>query len=214
MNRDLPLTETLTKAHSTPAAIPPGWTQTYTGRRFYPLAPKVADIEIEDIAHQLAAENRYSGATAVPYSVAQHSVLVAEKCPVHLKMEGLLHDASEAYLRDLPRPLKSLPAFQDYRQFEGQLEQKIAQRFQLQYPWDPIIHAIDRRVALTEGHSHNLFPGGLLPGFFDDAFNGDERYAERVDPWDHRRAELEFLRAFQEYRQARQFRDVLRMFRP
>ena len=95
------------------------WIQTRSGGRFYPLDPKPEHVNLRDIAHALARQCRFSGHTSRFYSVAEHSVRVAMRVfeethdPV-LALLGLLHDASEAYLVDLPRPLKHDPAFAPY----------------------------------------------------------------------------------------------------
>lgn len=89
---------------------PQAWIQTFTGRQFWPLEPDPADVVIEDIAHHLARKCRFNGATRRFYSVAQHSVLVAESLVgrgVGVQLLGLLHDAAEAYLPDVARPYKS-----------------------------------------------------------------------------------------------------------
>lgn len=80
------------------------WMQTYTGRRFYPFEPSGDDMCIQDIAHALSLLCRYNGHCLGFYSVAQHSVMVSLHCkyPLH----GLLHDADEAYLGDISRPVK------------------------------------------------------------------------------------------------------------
>lgn len=83
--------------------------ETWSGHFFDLLHPEESVICIEDIAHHLAAENRYNGATRVPISVAQHSLLVADQFSEPWeKIYALLHDAHEAYCKDLPRPLKCL----------------------------------------------------------------------------------------------------------
>lgn len=124
--------------------------RTYTGRKFNPLAPKPADIDIRDIAHALSLNCRYCGQIKYHYSVGQHSILCAIKAPPHLKLEALLHDASEAYLSDLAKPVKVQPEMQGYRDAEQRLEGVIAERFGLDYPWDEEIHTIDRRMLATE----------------------------------------------------------------
>ncbi len=80
--------------------------QTYTGKRVDPMHMRPDDVCIADIAHALALTNRFTGHTTSPYSVAQHSCLVADLCPRPWKLWGLLHDAPEAYLADISRPVK------------------------------------------------------------------------------------------------------------
>lgn len=114
-----------------------GWVETYTGRKFYPLKPDKYEISILDIAHSLSMQCRYQGMCHNFYSVAQHSVMVSklfEKSAVgtyRLEMLGLLHDASEAYLSDIPRPLKHLPEFAVYREAEDRLQTEIFKAFGL-----------------------------------------------------------------------------------
>jgi uncharacterized protein len=80
--------------------------QTYTGLAFWPLDPRPDEIRLVDIAHALSKLCRYGGQCLSFYSVAEHSLLVASKAPDHLKLVALMHDASEAYLLDIPRPIK------------------------------------------------------------------------------------------------------------
>lgn len=87
---------------------------TYTGRRFDPLNPDPDQVEIMDIAHALSNTCRYSGHCREFYSVAQHCVLMANYSPEWLRPACLLHDAAEAYLTDLPRPLKHLEGFGEF----------------------------------------------------------------------------------------------------
>lgn len=108
------------------------WIQTHTGRAF-PINPFDPDtIHIDDIAHALSHVNRYNGHTPVPYSVAQHSVLVARRVrdlggSYVTQLAALLHDASEAYLGDMVKPLKDLiPAF---RTLEEELQALIYRKF-------------------------------------------------------------------------------------
>ncbi len=113
----------------------PGWIQTFTGRAFSLLEPQPVDVTIEDIAHALSMLCRFGGHVDEFYSVAQHSVLVslvvARFQPDNhaLHRAALLHDASEAYLIDLPRPIKRMPGFEAYKAREGVVEGVIAERF-------------------------------------------------------------------------------------
>lgn len=118
------------------AGVPPetfmrgrNWIHTFTGRQFWPMEAR-GEVVVEDIAHHLAMECRYSGACARFYSVAEHSVRVAEilrrrDYPAPVCLLALLHDASEAYLKDVPRPLKITPAFAAYREAEEKLQGRI-----------------------------------------------------------------------------------------
>lgn len=108
------------------------WILTYTGRQFYPLNPTAAAIDIEDIAHALAAINRYNGHSRVPISVAQHSVMVSHRVPPGDALWGLLHDAAEAYLGDCVSPLKHHTSYgRDYQVHEGRLMAAICHKFGL-----------------------------------------------------------------------------------
>lgn len=90
------------------------WIETYTGKKLHFLTPSPDEIDIEDIAHALANECRFGGHTSSFYSVAEHSLLVATLLPKELALHGLLHDASEAYLRDIASPIKQhLENYQD-----------------------------------------------------------------------------------------------------
>ncbi|KAA5602183.1 hypothetical protein F1188_20575, partial [Roseospira marina] len=84
------------------------WLQLASGRRWYPLAPRVEDVCWRDIADGLGKIARFGGATqAAPYSVAQHCCHVADLLSPDLRLYGLLHDAHEALMGvDWPAPLK------------------------------------------------------------------------------------------------------------
>src|SRR5690242_720613 len=120
----------------TDEALSSGQIRTYTGRAFSPLDPNPDDIVIEDIAHALSLNCRFTGHVRWHYSVAQHSVLCSEIVPSEYALTALLHDASEAYLSDIARPIKQQPDFGDtYLRYEGALERAIAERFSLDYPF-------------------------------------------------------------------------------
>lgn len=132
-----------------------GWFVTRSGNKFFPLQPDVADIFIDDIAFALSNTCRYGGHT-VFMSVAEHSCLVADHLPSALKLLGLLHDATEAYLGDMVRPLKQ--QMPQYRLAEEHLWKVIARKFHLPETMPPLIKEIDSRALLAE--RNHLMPEG------------------------------------------------------
>jgi len=82
------------------------WIQLQSGAAFWPLSPRKTDVRIEDIARSLAYTCRFRGHTRDYYSVAQHSVLASYRVGRPAMLHALLHDAAEAYLCDMPRPIK------------------------------------------------------------------------------------------------------------
>ena len=101
-----------------------------SGATFQIAAPDRDVIHLRDIAHHLAQCNRYNGACLWPYSVARHCIHVASVLPMELRLAGLLHDAPEAYLGDVVRPLKVL--MDDYREIEAQYQEVIESIFGLE----------------------------------------------------------------------------------
>ena len=82
------------------------WMLTASGRQYWPLDPRIEDVRVEDIATSLAKQCRFAGHTCVPYSVAEHSYHCSYLVPREHALQALLHDATEAYVVDVPRPLK------------------------------------------------------------------------------------------------------------
>jgi hypothetical protein len=130
-----------------------GFIGTFSGLRFWPLAPNPEKILIADIAHALAHQCRFGGHASKFYSVAEHSVHVSRLCPAQDALWDLLHDASEAYLVDLPRPLKRLPEFAPYREAERRLQRAVAERFGLAPEQPASVMAADDTMLWIEAHS-------------------------------------------------------------
>lgn len=129
------------------------WIQTRSGRKVWPLALKASDVCIEDIAHHLSNLCRFTGAVSEFYSVAQHSVGVShrvEEIDATSALWGLLHDASEAYLIDLPRPLKRHPDFAFYRTAEADAMRAICETFGLPHEQPDSVTLVDQRMLATE----------------------------------------------------------------
>lgn len=105
------------------------WMQTYTGRRFWPLDPHHDEIDPTDIAHALSLICRYGGHATRFYSVAEHCYLLSHTVPTEHALWALLHDAAEAYVGDMVRPLKRhMPEF---KAAEDRILHQIALRFDL-----------------------------------------------------------------------------------
>lgn len=129
--------------------------ETRSGLNFRPLRPKKEDIKLEDIAHALANQCRFSGHTRWHYSVAQHSVLVSkllerEGFDTETQMWGLLHDASEAYLVDLPSPLKQQKGFAYYSVAEKRLMRAVCDRFGLPRKEPEAVRWADAKILACE----------------------------------------------------------------
>jgi len=124
------------------------WLQTFSGGQFWPMDPRPAEVAIDDIAHALSNLCRFAGHCLEFYSVAQHSVLVSYYVPREHAFQSLLHDAAEAYLADIPRPVKlELP---EYRALEKRVQAVIYRRFRLPAEEPPCIKAADDRVLAQE----------------------------------------------------------------
>ncbi len=128
------------------------WMQTFTGRAFYPLDPRPEDVCIEDVAHALAMQCRYNGHSIPFYSVAEHSVIVSYNVKFEHAREGLMHDAAEAYLGDMIRPLKATPLGELFAVYERRVEAVIAERFALWWTAEATadVSEIDRRILCDE----------------------------------------------------------------
>ncbi len=170
--------------------IPDGWIQTYTGRQFRPLEPRLEDIDIKDIAWSLSNQCRYNGHCSQFYSVAEHSVRLSRHCSPENALWGLMHDAPEAYLSDIPRPLKRLPEFRFYKIYELQLMQQICRRYGLPLTEPDEIKQLDLKMLVTEARDlmsplhpewhykepeYEAFPEKILP------FSSEQSYYMFMD---------------------------------
>jgi 5'-nucleotidase len=103
------------------------WIQTYSGIAFNLDDPKPGDVRVEDIAHSLSMQCRFGGHVRRFYSVAEHCVRVSQIVRPKLQLAALLHDASEAYVIDVPRPVKMM--LTGYDEIEARAQRAIAKRF-------------------------------------------------------------------------------------
>ena len=171
---------------------------TASGGKYDFLDPDPKMLNIEDIAHQLALTNRWGGCTQQPFSVAQHSCLVAEMVQGGLKMKrtALMHDATEALVGDMPRPLKLIsPEFQE---FEAIAWQVIVERFDI-YPDQKIapVHEADTRILAWEALL--LMPPNCHAEHFARVPDPPESMEELLKPWPWKLARSTFLSRWEEF---------------
>lgn len=144
-----------------------------TGGDFFDLLnPTAYDYPIEVIANALSNLCRYTGHVARFYSVAEHSVLVSHTVPEKYALEGLLHDASEAFVGDVSSPLKKL--LPEYQAIEDRIQEAIAAHFALQYPFPHEVHEADKRLYWAERAT-------VAPGK-DKLWHQELRAARKVTP--------------------------------
>lgn len=163
------------------------WMQTATGLAFWPMDPRPDEIKIEDIAHALSNMCRFAGHCKEFYSVAQHSVLVERALPADLRLWGLLHDASEAYLVDVPRPVK--PFLEGYKDAEDAVGRTVAEAFGLEWPMPPEIKRVDNAILADEAEQIMMAPPRewTLP---------EPALGISIEPWLPQTAKRLFLDAF------------------
>lgn len=121
---------------------------TYSGLMFDVFNPDPDKILIEDIAHALSNNCRWGGHCRRFYSVAQHSTNCADIAPWEFKFEALMHDASEAYLLDMPRPIKY--KLGDYKGIEDKLMKAIAAKFGFNWPVNELVKDADEYMLRIE----------------------------------------------------------------
>lgn len=169
------------------------WMQTFTGKKYTPFEPHPDQIDIVDIAHALAMTCRFNGHSKWHYSVAQHSILVAEKAPAHLALRALLHDAPEAYVGDLVRPIKTDESMAAFKNIESMAEMAICTALDLPYPlMTPEIASLDHRILLDERDRVMTVPP-------DDWNIEGQPLGVEIDMWTPEYARERFLRAYDEY---------------
>lgn len=168
--------------------------QTNSGGRFYPLTPRPEEINPADIAHALSLLCRYGGHVDRFYSVAEHCVLMSGAVAPEDALAALLHDATEAYVVDVPRPVKRY--LSDYDAIETRLWRVISERFGL-----PIsdnlpagVKEADNRILLNERNT-------LMKNAEKWWASVDDYYAPlpvTIAGWDPKTAEREYANRLRE----------------
>lgn len=140
--------------------------RTVSGKWFNALDPHPDEICIDDIAHALSNQCRFGGHLPRFFSVAQHCIFTAQIVAPEHRLAALLHDASEAYLIDVPRPIKLL--LSNYAEIEDSVMRVIAKKYKFRWPlhkevkkadeimlqreWDEIM------IGVIDGHPEDRMP--------------------------------------------------------
>lgn len=162
------------------------WITTYSGKKFYPMDPRPEDIDTFDIAQSLARLCRFNGHCTTFYSVAQHCVLVSLMCDPKDALWGLIHDASEAYVGDIPTPIKRLPEFAFYREAEDKVQNLICDCFNLPYEKPVSVSLADKRILATEARDLTMTEGRNWTTAYDP-------YDIHIKPWTPEHATIKYI---------------------
>jgi 5'-deoxynucleotidase YfbR-like HD superfamily hydrolase len=190
---------------------PRAWQRMLSGRRLDILNPSPFDVEIEDIAHGLARVARWNGQTrgGQIFSVAQHSVLVAEilehiepAAPARWLLFALLHDAPEYVIGDMISPFKAALG-EAYRDFEARLERAILLRFSLSPEPAPALRQLtkqaDRISAYFEATLYAGFDAREAALLFGAPGVGPKPFEALLAPMAPEQAQALFLQRFQTF---------------
>jgi hypothetical protein len=165
------------------------WIQTASGRQFWPLDPRPEDVDPADIAHALSMLCRFGGHVLRFYSVAEHSVLLSRYVAPEYKLWALVHDASEAYLADVARPIK--PHLPGYKLAEYRLMRAICDRFGLPPLMPSAVKEADDAILFDEAAQNMAPPPAPWP-------NPVKPLGVKLQFWSPTEARHEFLCALEE----------------
>lgn len=160
------------------------------GEYFDLLNPRGFDYSVETIAHALSNLCRYTGHVTQFYSVAEHCVLVSLAVPKKYALEGLLHDASEAFVGDVSSPLKKL--IPEYKKIEEDIQAAIAEHYNLVYPFPEEIHKGDKQLYWSERK--------VIAPAVDSLWHKNFRASRKVEPqgWSPKLAKKRFISRYNE----------------
>ena len=143
------------------------WIQTYSGLKFHIFHPSPEEVSLRDIAKALAQSCRFNGHTTQFYSVAEHCTIVAEALiqigveSPDMILQALLHDSAEAYISDIPKPVKTHLS-PEMMQIENRILSVIMSKYSLPFPIHTTIQATDVAILLVEKMtvlSHHVYWG-------------------------------------------------------
>ncbi len=172
------------------------WQQTPTGKRVNALTLRPEDVSSVDIAYALAGKNKFNSWAWPPYSVAQHSVLVAQNC--ESKLEGLLHEARKAYCFDVPGPIKQalrVAGITIVDEIEDHVHRVICEKFKIPVEEPEDVREADLKLGAAEGEA--FF--GDTPAHLDWKIRKATSpclWPACIVPWTPEQSRVQFLRAF------------------
>lgn len=177
---------------------------TYSRRRLDLSTFHPGDVYIEDIAHALACCNRFAGHAERPLTVAQHSVYVARIAEASSKsraigLQGLLHDASEAYIGDVTKWLKATPDFDGYRKLEETIQECVYAHFGLPSKNHEHVAYADKLMLRFEGrHAFGRATWSTHLEYIDyfPVTKAEEEKIGKWKPWSWKVAEEVYLAEF------------------
>lgn len=173
--------------------------QTYTGRKFDLVNPDPEKVEIVDIAWALSMLPRFTGHTRKFYSVAQHSMCVAQMLAgTPLQFEGLMHDAAEAYIGDISSPMKRLIGIMGdgLKLAEAAIMSAISTRFGLVWPMPKEVKIVDLRMLETERQSLMVASPDISLEDWWGPYEPPRPYGVEITPMDQERCFNSFLTNF------------------
>jgi hypothetical protein len=129
------------------------WIETHSGIKFNVFKPLQKDVRIGDIAHALAMCTRFNGHLPEYYSVAEHCVIMSYLVEPEHALAALLHDAAEAYLSDVPRPIKYM--LPNITKLDAEVSSCILRKFGVK-DIDDSIHNLDRAICLAEAKAAGM----------------------------------------------------------
>lgn len=173
--------------------------ETYTGKHFDLFDESDTDsISIVDIAHALSMNCRYNGHTKKFYSVAEHSYLCSYLVPEEHAFDALMHDASEAYLSDIPRPFKAYIG--NYKEIENRVQSRIARRFGFSEVEPAIVKNVDTGILWLEAQTLMVSRGEwwnpMIKEHYDRYINYTLLPNHGLEMWTPEQAEHKFLERF------------------